>query len=257
MMSLQIGPALREGGRNLLSRIGAILLVTYIALMGALLAVSNTMVAALYRQAGLTAVADGLPLVLDVPLAVAGGGYLLGIVAATYHSLVAVRTFVAGARDSFPPGAFTRNVPLGILNILVGGLAYGLLVAVGTVALVVPGVIAYVAFLFMLPYIAVEDRNFVDALRSSYRLSKGHWLMLFVLVVIVVSASGLVGGIAGFLSGLLLPPVVGQAVIVVVQAPASLYTVAVLAAAFTQLRDAERERDGSAPAAADTPSTTV
>jgi len=253
-MSLQLGDALREGARNLRSRTGAVLLGTYVALMGAFLTVSNTLIAALYRTVGLAEVADALPLVLDVPLAVAGGGYLLGIVVATYHSLVAIRTFVADAGDSFPAGALTRNVPLAILNVLVGGIVYGLLVTVGTIALVVPGVVAYVAFLFMLPYIAVEDRNFVGALRSSYRLSKGHWPMLFALVVIVVSAASLLGGVVGLLSALALPPAVGQVAIVVVQAPASLYTVAVVAAAFNQLRDSETDPSGAVPAA-ETPST--
>jgi hypothetical protein len=253
-MSLQIGPALRAGATQLCSRTGAILLAGYLVLMAAFLTASNTLVAALYRQIGLSEGATALPLVLDIPPSVAAGAYLAGIVAAAYHSLVAVRTFVAGARGSFPAGAFTRNVPLGMANVLVGGIAYGLLVAIGSVALVVPGVVAYVAFVFMLPYVAVEDRNFVGALRGSYRLSKGHWLLLFVLVVIVVSMASLLGGVAGLLSALLLPPMLAQLAIVVVQAPASLYTLAVVAAAFNQLRDDEADPSGATPAA-QTPST--
>jgi hypothetical protein len=253
-MSLQIGAALRTGGRQLFSRTGAILLASYLVLLAGFLAVSNTLIAALYRQIGLTEVATVLPLTLGIPLPVAASAYLAGIVLTTYHSVVTVRTFVAGARDSFPAGAFTRNVPLAMANIFVGGIVYGLVVAVGSVALVVPGVVAYVAFIFMLPYIAVEDRNFVDALRSSYRLSKGHWLLLFALVVIVVSAASLVGGVVGLLAALLLPPIVAQSGIVLVQAPASLYTLAVMAAAFNQLRERERDPAGATPAA-ETPST--
>ena len=253
-MSLQIGPALRTGGRQLFSRTGAILLAGYLVLLAGFLTVSNTLIAALYRQIGLTEVATALPLTLGIPLPVAAAAYLAGVLVAAYHSLVSVRTFVAEARNSFPAGAFTRNVPLAMVNMLVGGIVYGLLVAVGSVALVVPGVIAYVAFVFMLPYVAVEDRNFVDALRSSYRLSKGHWLLLFALVVIVVSVAALLGGVVGLLSTLLLPPTVGQLVIVGVQAPASLYTLAVVAAAFNQLKASERDPAAGAPAA-ESPST--
>ena len=256
-MALQIGPALRSGGEKLLSRTGAILLATYTALMAALLALSNTMIVRLYERAGLTEATEAIPLVLDVPLSVAVGGYLVGTLAGAYLSIVAIRTFVAGDGGQFPSGAFTRNVPLALVNVVVGGLVYSLLIGLGTIALVVPGIIAYIAFLFMLPYVAVEDRNFVGALRASYRLSRGNWLVLFVIVVIVVSAAGLLGGVGGLVSSLLLPPAAGQLALAVVTAPGSLFSLAVIAAAFEQLREDERgDAAGSAPTA-ETPSTPV
>ncbi|WP_324663581.1 hypothetical protein [Haloarcula sediminis] len=256
-MSLQISSALRSGGEKLLSRTGAILLAAYTVLMASLLPLSNTMVVRLYERAGLTEATEAMPLVLDVPLSVAVGGYLVGTLAGGYLSIVAIRTFVAGDGGQFPPGAFTRNVPLALANAVVGGLVYSLLIGLGTIALVVPGIIAYVAFLFMLPYVAVEDRNFVDALRSSYRLSKGHWLVLFVLVVIVVSVAGLLGGVGGLVSSLLLPPVVGQLALAVLTAPGSLFSLAVIAAAFEQLREAEPDDPAGAAPTAETPSTPV
>ncbi|MDS0260774.1 hypothetical protein NDI56_15305 [Haloarcula sp. S1CR25-12] len=257
-MSLQIGPALRSGADNLFSRTGAILLAAYIAVTAALLPLSNTMLARLYEDAGLTAATDAIPLVLDVPLAVAAGGYLVGALAGAYLSIVAMRTFVAGTGAAFPDGALSRNVPLAMANAVAGGIVYSLLIFLGSVALVVPGIIAYVAFLFMLPYVAVEDRNFVDALRSSYRLSKGNWLSLFVLVLIVVSVAGFLGGVGGLFSALLLPPAAGQLALVVVTSPLSLLSLAVVAAAFDQLREAADSDDRSgSTSAAETPSTPV
>ncbi|MDS0280661.1 hypothetical protein [Haloarcula onubensis] len=253
-MSLQIGPVLRSGGEKLFSRTGAVLLVAYLALMAALLPLSNTMLVRIYETAGLTEVTEAIPLVLDVSLSVAAVGYLVGALAGTYLSLVATRTFVTGDGAQFPAGAFTRNVPLAMVNVVVGGLVYGLLVTLGTIALVIPGLVAYVAFLFVLPYIAVEDRNFVDALRASYRLSKGNWLLLFVLLVIVVAVAGVLGGVGGFVSALLLPPAAGQLSLAFVQSPISLFSLAVIAAAFEQLRD--DDAGGSAPTA-QTPSTPV
>ena len=248
-MSLQIGAALRSGATVLLSRTGAILFALYAVLMAGLISVSNTMVVRLYEQAGLTEAASAVPLVIDAPLSAAVGGYLLLTLVSTYLSIVATRTFVAGARETFPEGAFTRNVPLALVNVIVGGIVYGLLWLLGTVALVVPGIIAYVAFIFMLPYIAVEDRNFVDALRSSYTLSKGNWLALFVLVVILIAAAALVGGIGGVILSLLLPQALGQLLLAFVQAPISLYLLAVIAAAFNQLRDDSGSLGGSSPSA--------
>lgn len=256
-MSLQIGPALRSGAAKLFSRTGAILLAAYIALMATLLPLSNTMIVRLYEMVGFTEATDAIPLILDVPLSAAVGGYLLGALVSAYLSVVGMRTFVTGDGRQFPSGTFTRNAPLALANAVAGGLVYSLLIFLGTLALVVPGLIAYVAFLFMLPYVAVEDRNFVDALRSSYRLSKGNWLVLFVLVLIVVSVAGLLGGVGGLVSGLLLPPAIGQLALSVVTAPGSLFSLAVIAAAFEQLREEDSDdRTGSTPTA-ETPSTPV
>jgi len=246
-MSLQIGPVLRSAGAQLLSRTGAILLAAYIALTAALLPISNTMIVRLYERVGLTEAAGAIPLVLEVPLSVAVGGYLLALLVGSYLSVVAVRTFVTGDGGQFPSGAFTRNVPLAVANVVVGGLVYGLVVAVGSVLFLVPGLLAYIAFLFMLPYVAVEDRNFLDALQSSYRLSRGSWLMLGVLLLVVVGVSVVVGAVGGLLSGLLLPPALGQLALVLIQSPATLFSLAVIAAAFEQLRGASDDGSGSTP----------
>jgi len=255
-MSLQIGPVLRSAGAQLLSRTGAILLSAYIALTAALLPLSNTMIVRIYERVGLSEATGAIPLVLELPLSVAVGGYLLALLVGSYLSVVAVRTFVTGDRGQFPSGVFTRNVPLAIANVLAGGLVYGLVVAVGSVLFVIPGLIAYIAFLFMLPYVAVEDRNFVDALRSSFRLSRGNWLMLGMLLLVVFGFAGVVGVVGGLVSGLLLPPALGQLAIAFIQSPVSLFSLAVIAAAFDQLRGASDDESGPTTAA-ETPSTSV
>ncbi|WP_276270694.1 hypothetical protein [Haloarcula litorea] len=243
-MALQIGAALRDAGSRLVSRTGAILLGTYLLLLLGLQSMLNSLLATVYARMGLGAAVEALPLVVDVPVAVAGGGVLLAILLTTYHSIVSTRTFVADARDRFPGDALTRNVPLAILNVFVGGFVYGLLVFLGSLLLLVPGLIAYVAFLFLVPYVAVEDRNFVDALGASYRLGKGNWLQLFVLVLVAVGGASVVGAVVGVVGSLLLPPAAAQLAIIVVQPPVALYTLALIAVAFDQLRDAT---DGDRP----------
>ncbi|WP_254273320.1 hypothetical protein [Haloarcula marina] len=240
-MSLQIGAALRDAGLQLVSRTGAILFALYLVLMLGIQSAMNTVFAVVYTRMGFEEVTAALPFVLDVPLSVAGALVAVGAILGSYLSLVATRTFVADARDDFPTGAFTRNVPLALVNLFVGGFVYSALVFVGSLLLVVPGIIAYIAFLFMVPYVAVEDRNFVDALRSSYGLSKGNWLALFGLMVLLVAVFGFVGAVAGVLGTLLLPQGLSQLAITVLQAPASLFSLAVIAAAFRQLRDGETQ----------------
>jgi len=247
-MALQIGSVLSEAGHRIASRTGAILLGTLIALLLAFQVLLNTAMAAALANTGMSEVATTLPLVLDIPLSAAIGGVLVGFLLSIYHSIVSLRTFVAGDRDRFDPRKLTRNLPLALLNLAVGGFVYGVLVAVGTALLVVPGIFAYVALIFMAPYIVVDDRNFVAALRGSYRLTAGDRLPLFGLLVIVIAGSTIVGGITGFVGGLTLSQTGAQLLTVVVQAPVTLFVTAVLAAAFRQLRDEDR---GTPPTATD------
>ncbi|WP_284007295.1 hypothetical protein [Haloarcula pelagica] len=238
-MSLQIGPVVSGAFDRLVSRTGAILLLSYAVLMLAIQSMVNTVFAALYRQAGFDAAVEVLPLVLDIPLGLAAGGVLVASVLSAYLSIVAVRTFVAGTRESFPADALTRNVPLAVLNLFVGGLVYGVLVFAGSLLLLVPGLFLYVALVFMVPYVAVEDRNFVAALRRSYALTAGNRIALFGLLVLLVAVGAVFGGMVGFGASLLLPAALAQLAITLVQAPVSLVSLAVISVAFRQLRDAE------------------
>jgi len=244
-MALQIGSTLQEAGYRLFSRTGAILLGAFFALLIGFQALFNTIVATAYARMGYGEIAAALPLTLDVPLSVAGAGIAVGFVVSLFLTIVSFRTFVAGARESFPEGAFTRNVPLAMVNVFVGGIVYGLLVFIGSLLLLIPGIFAYVAFIFMVPYVIVEDRNFVAALKESYRLTEGDRLALFGLLFIVIAAAALVGGLVGLVGALALPQPAAQLPTVVIQPLVSLYSTAVIAVAFEQLR----ETDGIPPSA--------
>ncbi|WP_336336451.1 hypothetical protein [Haloarcula brevis] len=244
-MALQIGSALEEAGYRLFSRTGAILLGAFLALLLGFQALFNTILATVYARLGYGELGAALPLTLDIPLSLAGAGVVVGSVVSLYLTIVSFRTFVAEARDGFPDGAFTRNVPLAMVNVLVGGLVYGLLVFVGSLLLLIPGIFAYVVFIFMMPYVIVEDRNFVSALKQSYRLSEGNRLALFGLLFIVVAVAALVGGVVGLVGALALPGPASQLPTVVIQPLVSLYSTAVIAVAFEQLRGT----DGAAPSA--------
>ncbi|WP_367176989.1 glycerophosphoryl diester phosphodiesterase membrane domain-containing protein [Haloarcula rubripromontorii] len=252
-MALQIGSALEEAGYRLFSRTGAILFVAFLALMSSFQALFNTILATTYARMGYGEIAAALPLTLDIPLSVAGAGIAIGSVVSLYLTIVSFRTFAAGARDSFPTGAFTRNVPLAMVNVFVGGIVYSLLVFVGSILFLIPGIFAYVAFIFMMPYVIVDDRNFVAALKESYRLTTGNRLALFGLLLIVGTAAAIVGGVIGFVGALALPGPTSQLPTAVIQPVASLYGTAVIAVVFEQLR----ESDGMPPSAPSEDDTTT
>ncbi|MFB6223345.1 MAG: hypothetical protein ABEH86_06700 [Haloarcula sp.] len=253
-MALQIGSALQEAGHRLLSRTGALLLGAFLVLMIGFQTLFNSIFAAAYARLGSGEIASALPLTVDIPIAVAGAGLAVGMVVSLYLTIVTFRTFVTGTRDRFPEGAFTRNIPRAMVNSLIGGLVYGLLMFIGSLLFVIPGIFAYVVFIFTMPYIVVADQNFIAAFKESYRLTEGNRLALFGLLVIVIAASGFIGGIAGLVGALALSPPASQLVTVVIQAPVSLYSTAVIAVAFEQLWDAD-EMPPSTPSEAGTPTT--
>jgi hypothetical protein len=75
-------------------------------------------------------------------------------------------------------------------------LIFGVLVAVGVVALVVPGILAFVYLGLAAPVAEIEHRGVRGAFARSYRLVRGHfWVVLAVLVPIEI-ASDTVTGVA-------------------------------------------------------------
>jgi hypothetical protein len=71
-------------------------------------------------------------------------------------------------------------------------LLYGLLVAVGLIALVVPGVLAYVYLGLAAPAVEIEGHGVRAGLARSARLVRGHfWLVFWVLVPIELVGDGL------------------------------------------------------------------
>ncbi|MDS0260928.1 hypothetical protein NDI56_16120 [Haloarcula sp. S1CR25-12] len=177
---------------------------------------------------------------LDVPLAISAAVAVLSLLLLQVAAIVSIRTFVGGQTDGIPSEYYTRNMVIVVANALVGGFVYGLLVFLGSLLFLVPGIVAYVAFLFTLVYIAVEDDNFVAALRNSWTLTRGHWIPLFGLLLIVFVGFGLVPGILAALVSFVVGAVAGPAMSTLasglVTLPFSLLVLGILAEAFVQLR---------------------
>jgi hypothetical protein len=257
-MSLDIGAALREGVGRVVSRQALPLLVVFLVLSVTSVAATQTLnVAAqeaLLRAAEanpdafgaegvdglrtqLETTRQGAPLAFGVPAAVAAAvALLLGLVAEA-ATLVAVRLFVADRGTSL--GEHTSRLGGATLNGFVGGIVVGALVALGTVALVVPGVFLYVSFLFLRQEIAIGDRNFVDAMARSWERSRGNRFGLFGLAVVVLTVS-----LVGFLPGVVLTgisPLIGTLVGAVVSPFVTLFGVAPTSRADAQLLATDEE----------------
>lgn len=252
-MSLNIGSSLTGGVRRVASRNGVLLALAYVVVGLVWQVTFYSAIGAWATQANVPMEGMALPSVA-APIAVLAGVALVSLLALQYLTIVAIRTFVGGHARSIPSEYYRRNVAVVLINSVLGGIVYGFLVFIGSLLFLVPGVIAYVAFTFVLIYVAVEDENFVAALRDSWTLTRGNWLRLFVLLVIAFVAISVVGGVLSVVARLYVAAVAGQAVGIVVSGlitlPFSLFTLGILAEAFTQLRDGQADSLRSAGAAA-------
>lgn len=275
-MSIEISDVLKGGFRRVASRTGAILALGYFLVFAVYQVAYNSLLARLYSLLDIATPAPGPT--LDVPAAAAGAVVLASLVAMAYLSVVAIRTFAAGSRSSFPDDGLSRNVPVAVGNmiaggislLLLGGLLVGAPVAVATVfldglaAVAVVLLVALVTFVaavyltvglvFMPMYVAAEDRSFVAGFRRSWALTRGERLSVFLLyLVLVVLAVGvsvpvaIVGFVAvlGAGSGGM---AVSQFLNLVVIAPLTMFQLAVFTVAFQRLRGDGPSGEGGAAA---------
>jgi hypothetical protein len=193
------------------------------------------------------------PLALPIPLIIAAPLAALTPFVGEALRIIAVRTLVSEHTESIP-GTFVReNIVWATLNGFVGGIVVFFIVVVGgtigLIGLLIGGPIVaaffVTAFFFVRQEIAIENKNFVDALTDSWRLTSGHRIGLFALAV-VIWIIGLIAGIPGVALSFVattgpLAAVATTLVSVALGALTTVFGVAVAARAYDQLR---AERDG-------------
>lgn len=263
-MTLDIGRAVSEGVSRLTSRGGLALLGAFVVLgIASTVAQQSLLVATLEalvraveaidpNTAGAPTAAEiaelrtqlqtlraGSPLALDVSAGVAAAGAFVLALVAEALTLVAIRVFAAES-EAFPDDATARLLPA-TLNGFLGGVVVAVLVTIGLAFFILPGVFLYVVFLFLRQEVALEDRNFVDALAESYELTKGNRFQVFGLVV-VLAVIGIAGALPSFVVGVFAPGLVSTAVGLLISPVILLFGVAVTTRAYLDL-SAESEAE--------------
>src|SRR5881394_4069814 len=99
----------------------------------------------------------------------------------------AVAIALTHPRDGEPPSLREVAGTIRYGTLIVVDLIFGVLVAVGTLAFVIPGILVFVHLGLAAPVVEIEHHGVRAALRRSYRLVRGHfWLVLAVLMPIEV-----------------------------------------------------------------------
>jgi hypothetical protein len=99
----------------------------------------------------------------------------------------AVAIALTHPHDGEPPSLRQVAAMVDYRTLIAIDLIFGVLVAVGLVAFVVPGILIFVYLGLSAPVVEIEHHGVRAALRRSYRLVRGHfWLVLAVLVPIEI-----------------------------------------------------------------------
>lgn len=234
-MTLRIFDALGEGVEKTLSRNGLLLVLAAYVLSA---------VAVLFLPIRMDPAAgtDVKPLkspVIGDSIALGALVTLITTALSLYVAVVAYRTFVSGETDRLPTGAVGRRPLWALGNVFVGYIVFAVLVGIGLVLLLVPGFFLLVALWFFAVFVVVEDESFVDALGSSWALTSGNRLGLFLLGVLVVLITSVLGGIFA-IPGEVLGDVPGLLVRQLGAAFGTVLGYATTASAYVQLRESNR-----------------
>lgn len=158
---------------------------------------------------------------------------VLGIVGVLL-TLTASRLFVSDETESIPEEYYKRNLFGGFINLFIGSIVLAIMVGIGLVLLVVPGIFLAVSFAFMVFVVSVEDESFIEGLSRSWDLAKGNRLDIF-LVMLVIFVIGfvlnlVVGGVA-----VVLPAAIGDVATSAVSGFVSVFGIASLAQVYRTL----------------------
>jgi len=134
--------------------------------------------------------------------------------------------------ESIPRGV-ADNLLLPGVFLVVAGIVQAIAILLGFIALIIPGFFIMVSLIFTQVYIAVEDEGPFEALSSSWSLAKGNRFPLFGLGVILVVVS-LLGSIPSTIVSIL-SPVAGSLLSYLITGFISVFSWAVLVAAYEQL----------------------
>jgi hypothetical protein len=111
-----------------------------------------------------------------------------------YTGAVAIALTHPHGADGRPPSLLEVARMVRYRTLIAVDIVFGVLVSLGFVALVVPGVLLFVYLGLAAPVAEIEHRSWREAFRRSFRLVRGHfWLVFAVLVPIELVSDALTG----------------------------------------------------------------
>lgn len=237
-MALQLGRAVSDGIKRVLTPTGGILLVTFVAIQLLIQTSVNTMVVGLFPSGPAGELEVALGLTLPVSSRVAGGLFVVAVILSSAYFVVMARGFSRPLEglSKFPATLFSRRIGRATLTMLVGGFIVWVVVFVGTLFLFLPGIFLATCFMFFIFVVGVEDRGPIESLQRSWDLSRGNRWKLVVLVIFS-GAIGLMIGILGTIFDLADSVLVGELITITLSSILFVLLYGMMASAYLQIHN--------------------
>lgn len=267
-MSLDVVDAVKSGFNRIGTRNAAIIASVYFIINVLNTAVSDTLMSKFSSQLPNTANA-GLSLALPVPGWVAGLLLIPVMAASAVIGIAALRLFYTDEKNIIPKEHYAENIGKPVLNLIVGGFVFGLLVLGAILVPLIPGgVLSFLGFqipgaivgllgllfsvagfiavmvklYFWTAAVAVDNQNFIRGFKTSWKLTENNLVSVAILLLSVLVLSAVLGALFSLprLAGL---SVVGTISASVGSAIASTLTAAILAVAYRQLKGVNEDEE--------------
>lgn len=125
---------------------------------------------------------------------------------------------------------------------LLATILLGILISVGLVLLVLPGLFIATVFLFTQPFIATDRLGAIRSMRRSFELTKGNRLSVFGVLVVLVLSFFAISFVGGILALAFTPfPIASQLIDIAAGSIAWLVVLSLMSSAYDQLRAAQRQ----------------
>jgi len=243
-MSLQVGTALERGFDQLTSERGALFVAVFVVF-----GIANTVVSQSLAVAFNRAVFEALdvppsaaqqqqtvgasnPLALEIPLAVSLVLVILLFVVSIVLSVAAIRSFASDSTDPLPSEAFRdfgRTAGVAVAAAILSGLVVG----IGAIFLLLPGLVFAILFTFVKQEVALNDSGVIESLTESVDIVSDNAIEVVALLVILF-VLGLVASVPTLVLGAVIPSVIATVLSTVLGQVANVYGIATVTAAYQQ-----------------------
>jgi hypothetical protein len=204
-------------------------------------------------------------LAVNLPLYASGLLYAVSIIVSILFSIGTIRILVSSETSKIPREKFTENILIPVLNLIAGAIVFGLAVGLAYLGPVLPGyalllagiqlpallliTIGFFAGLAIGTYILtsvffynffiiVDDQNFVEAFKSSWKKTEGNRLALFgagVIILVIGIAVEILGSIIGLIGMITGRTALTAIINLIPQAILSIFTLAAASEAYRQI----------------------
>jgi hypothetical protein len=138
--------------------------------------------------------------------ALMGAAFLFGIISGILKLIAYGMTYVMA--DDATSGTANLNSGLqktlgSVVNLLITSILLGVIVFIGMIFLVLPGMIAAFLLMFSIILVMLENKGPVEALQGSFELVKANLsdtIVFAVIALVILIIAGIIGGILGPLS---------------------------------------------------------